>query len=82
MKTFNEWLISECSQSKNLAINLEQMAQLASLSLVEFLEKSREAYGSCPLCGQPGVMSSRCINGNIYCAAGHGYPHKEWRKNG
>lgn len=34
-------------------------------------------YGSCPLCGAPGVMRERRPNGNDTCVNGHTYPSRD-----
>lgn len=33
-----------------------------------------DTYGTCPICGAPGVHRERRVNGDDWCAGGHVYP--------
>lgn len=35
------------------------------------------SYGTCPVCGAPGIDRERCPGGNDHCSAGHTYPSRE-----
>lgn len=72
MRTFHEWL----SKSKTSKFDVEAMAASYGVPLEKFLADGMEAYGPCPICGQPGIMSERRIDGNTFCAAGHAFKRK------
>lgn len=38
---------------------------------------STNVYGYCPICGMPGILRERRLNGNDKCQNGHTYPSKD-----
>lgn len=38
------------------------------------ISETPSPYGNCPICGAPGAMRERRLNGNDRCAKGHEYP--------
>lgn len=38
----------------------------------------RSKYGTCPVCGEPGITRERRINGYTTCAKGHHILSREW----
>lgn len=46
----------------------------------EEVTAAASAYGNCPECGAPGIMTERRVNGNTTCADGHVHPQSKFIK--